>query len=167
MASHIEKIESWLKELGLSASIDRIPSNSHRLCVSLKTDKGTRYKLYFEQTNDVISFESLVFKMPCGLPENVNEFLKVLLTFNGSVINPPIAFSIIKIDSKKWRISLKGSQECSRFNKEYLRSVLDIFDEAYSDYIPKIKSLASETVSFGDEAPFLDLWIHENFEDDI
>jgi hypothetical protein len=164
----IDNLEKWLRELGLGSVTERVSPT--RLKVSLKTATKPphRYKLYFEEIGDFIRFESIVFKSVSGQPERVKLFLEALLAFNGAVAWPSIAFSYVRIQPQKWRISLQGSQESRRFDKNFLCKVLDIYDEAYTNHIPQLQALADETVEFDEGSEFLDAWLRTNFpEDDL
>lgn len=167
-AKCIDRIENWLKELGLGEVTERVSPTRLRVSLRTTTNPITRYRLYFEQTGENVRFESLVFKAVSGDPAGVRAFLEALLAFNGAVVGPSIAFSFVLIPPHKWRISLQGTQECRRFDKNFLRRVLDIYDEAYTYHIPALRALADETVKFGESSEFLHNWFRANFpEDDL
>lgn len=138
---HIDKIETWLHKMGLE-STERHRGDPSVLIAHAWTSSREDYTIHFIPEKRDVLFESYVFKSVSGENKKIKWLYEAMLAYNSSVI--PLAFGLVEVSSGEWRIALRATQEYGLLNPEYLKRVMDAYDIAYEEHLPRFKSLAEE-----------------------
>jgi hypothetical protein len=97
---------------------------------------------FITDTGGDVIIESVVSKSASS--NNVSNdriFYQTLLGYNSTV--PYLAFALIDIQGE-YHITLKAAFRCSFLNPQVIFDVLNLYDLAYSQHIPRIEEVAEE-----------------------
>ena len=139
----IEKVRTWLVDLGINKNSISSPKNNV-LRIPLKTEVSNYpYLVFFTFNGGRMTYESPVFKSLKGPPNALTMFNELLLTYNGSA--KICSFGFVWHKDKKCRVMLKGSQKTKSLDPHDIKNILDYFEYCYSFHVPDLIDFAKDT----------------------
>lgn len=138
MSKCINEVQRSLGYIGISnKTITRISNDE--LSLARQTPKGNTYELFtWSEQNDIVVFQSVVFKSVYGTSDKESGFYQMLLYYNNYINFANFSVARSENDSE-WDIILTSNQFCSSINPKTVTQIVRTFDYAYDELAPRLK----------------------------